>query len=320
MSVAFTTTLQQMTRILLYLLAGFALNRLKLLPKGAGTGISKLATQLFLPALLLHSNMTEFNPADVGAYSQLVAMGGLLWALLTLPSFFIAKKLSGGRHPERGVYLYGLSFPNTGAVGMPLALALLGSAGLFQFNLFTLLFCIMTYAWGVGLFMDAGQKEKGNPVKTFLIKMFNPVFISMMIGLFLGAIGAKHWIPQLIIDFTGELGSFFAPVSLLMSGYTIADYPLGEVFSRPKSYLFTLLRLIVYPLVGLAAAHLLGADQFTAMLAVLAFAGPSGMNVVVFPASYGQDCRTGASNVLLSNLGSILTVPLLYALVQQFFI
>ena len=53
--------------------------------------------------------------------------------------------------------------------------------------------------------------------------------------------------------------------------------------------------------------------------AVLAIAGPSGMNVVVFPASYGQDCETGASIVMISSLGSILTVPVLYALVQNFF-
>jgi len=56
-----------------------------------------------------------------------------------------------------------------------------------------------------------------------------------------------------------------------------------------------------------------------ATMAVIAFSGPSGMNVVVFPASYGQNCETGASIVMVSSLGSILTVPLMYALVQQFF-
>ena len=41
--------------------------------------------------------------------------------------------------------------------------------------------------------------------------------------------------------------------------------------------------------------------------------------LVVFPASYGQDCKTGASIVLLSCAGSILTVPVLYAIVQVLF-
>jgi predicted permease len=111
----------------------------------------------------------------------------------------------------------------------------------------------------------------------------------------------------------------YAPLSLLLAGYTIADYPLSEMFHLPKSYLFTALRLLVYPLIAVLLVKLVGGDLFMATMAVIAFSGPSGMNVVVFPASYGQNCETGASIVMVSSLGSILTVPLLYALVQNFF-
>jgi len=161
--------------------------------------------------------------------------------------------------------------------------------------------------------------ERKNPIKRFFVHLFNPVFVSVMIGLFLGAVGAKNWMPRQITDFMGDLGSCFVPISLLLTGYTIADYPLSEVFNRPKSYVFTLLRLVIIPLLVLVMAWFMGLSQFMATLIVLVFAGPSGMNVVVFPASYGQDCKTGASIVLLSSLGSIITVPILYALVQYFF-
>ena len=72
---AFLATFVQMIRIMLFLVVGFCLNRLRVLPKGAGTGISKLATMVFLPAMLIHSNMTEFNLADVGSYGELVLLG-----------------------------------------------------------------------------------------------------------------------------------------------------------------------------------------------------------------------------------------------------
>ena len=316
MLTAFLTTLEQMARIMLSLVLGFGLNRLHILPKGAGAGISRLSTMIFLPAMLIYNNMTEFQLADVGAYSRLVLTGCLLWTIVTVISMPVAKKLSGGDPLERGVYLYGLSFSNTGAVGTPLVLALLGTAGLFQFNLFLLMFSIMTYAWGVNLFLDM---ERKNSVKRFFVHMLNPVFISMMIGLLLGALDATVWMPALVTDFIGDLGTCFVPVSLLLSGYTIADYPLREMFHLPKSYIFTLLRLVVYPLLALLLVKLLGGSLLMATLAVFAFAGPSGMNVVVFPASYGRDCRTGASIVLLSSVCSIITVPLLYALVQMLF-
>ena len=316
MLTAFLTTLGEMTRILLFLVVGFGLNRLHILPKGAGAGISRMITMVFLPAMLIYNNMTEFNLADVASYSQLVLVGALMWTIVTLISLPIAKKLSGGDMLERGVYLYGLSFSNTGAVGTPLALALLGTAGLFRFNLFLMSFSVMTYAWGVNLFLEV---ERKNSLKRFLVHLLNPVFVSMLIGLVLGARGARNWMPSLLVNFVGDLGSCFVPVSLLLTGYTIADYPMGEMFNRPKSYLFALLRLLIYPLLVLVLAKLMGLSLIVATLAVLAFAGPSGMNVVVFPASYGQDCRTGASIVLLSSVSAVITVPILYALVQVLF-
>ena len=316
MLTAFLTTLSQMARILLFLIIGFGLNRLHILPKGAGSGVSRLVTKIFLPAMLIHNNMTEFNLADVSSYGKLVLLGTFLWIVITAISLPISKKLSDGTHLERGVYLYGLSFSNTGAVGTPLALALLGSAGLFQFNLFLLAFSIMTYAWGVNLFLEV---ERKNSLKRFLIQLFNPVFVSMIIGLTLGALGAGKWMPPLITNVFHDLGSCFVPVSLLMTGYTIADYPIGSLFNRPRSYIFTLLRLVIFPLLALMIAKFMDVPQFTAILVVLAFAGPSGMNVVVFPASYGRDCRTGASIVMLSSLGAVLTVPILYALLQLLF-
>ena len=159
MLTAFFTTLMEMARILLFLVVGFGLNRLHILPKGAGAGISRLDTILLLPAMLIYNNMTEFSLADVGTYSQLVLTGALMWVVVTAISIPVAKKLAAGNSLDRGVYLYGLCFPNTSAIGTPLALAILGTTGLFRYNLFILIFVIMTYAWGMGLFLPMERKS-----------------------------------------------------------------------------------------------------------------------------------------------------------------
>lgn len=316
MLLAFSTTLIEMLRIFALLLIGYAANKLHILPKDAGAAVSRLVTMLFLPALLLHTNMTEFDLAQVANYSQMVLIGVVLWFIVAFLSAPVAKLFASKNPRERGIYLYGLTLPNTGAVGTPLALALLGTTGLYHFTLFILINHITCYAWGVNLFLET---ERKNSFKRFLINMLNPVFISMMIGLTLGACGARNWMPQLIIDITADLSSCYVPVSLLMTGYTIADYPLGEVFGNLRSYVFTALRLVVIPVFALAVAWVFGVSREIATLIVLTYAGPCGMNVVVFPASYRQDCKTGVSMVLLSSLGAIITVPILYAVVQQLF-
>ena len=305
-----------MGRILLFLVVGFGLNRLHILPEGAGKGTSRLVTTVLLPALLIYSNMIEFNLANVLDYGRLVLLGFLFWIVLMVVALPASRKLAKGDVLDRGVYLYGLSFSNTGAVGTPLALALFGTAGLFQLNLFMLSMVIATYAWGIGLFLGSDQK---NPVKRFIQNLINPVFVSTVLGLTLGAIGAKNWMPGLAMNFLSDMGDCYIPVSLISAGYAIADYPLNEVFNRPRSYVFTTLRLIVIPAIAVGLAALAGLNVFEATLVVLAFAGPSGMNVVVFPASLGRDCKSGASIVLISSLGSILSVPLIYSLVQMLF-
>ncbi len=310
---SFLITLEQMLRILLFLAIGFALNRLKILPKGSGVGISRLVTNLFLPALLLHSNMTEFNPADVGQYGMLVLLGGLFWAVPTLFAMPLAKGLSKGDSLNYGIYEYSLSFPNTGAVAMPLIQVFMGNPGVFQYNLFALPMVIMTYAWGVELFLDM---ERKNPVKRFFTHMLNPVFISLAVGLTLGALGARNWMPSLITGVVGDLRDCYVPASLISAGYMIAEYPLKDAFRQPKSYWIIALRLLIVPLLGLGAIWLFGCSELVATLALLVLASPCGMNVVIFPAAYGKDCTTGVSLVLPSIIGAILTVPVLYALLQ----
>lgn len=316
MLTAFLTSLEQMTRILMFLVAGFLLNRLHILAKNVVAGISRLVTVLFLPALMLYSNMTEFNLKDVASYGRIVLLGAFFWGLITLLSYPVARKMSGGNVEEQSVYLYGLSFPNTGAVGLPLMLAFFGTAGLFRFNLFLLVITTMTYAWGVGLFMD---KEKKRSLRQFFAHMINPVFIAIVIGFILGALGAKNWMPEMVSGFASDLADCYVPISLLSVGYSIAEYPLGEIVKAPKGYLFTTLRLVVIPVFALVLAWLMGLSQAMATMIVLAFASPCGMNAVVYPAAYGRDCKVGTNIVVLSSLGSILTVPLLYALTQYFF-
>lgn len=310
---SFLITLEQMVRLLLFLAIGFTLNRLNVLPKGSGLGISRLVTNLLLPALCLFSNMTEFNPADVGKYGLLVLQGGIVWGIPTLLGIPLAKKLGKGDSLKYGIYEYALSFPNTGAVAIPLVQAFMGETGLFYYGLFALPMMIMTYVWGVELFMDM---ERNNPVKRFFTHLLNPVFIGLVAGLGLGALGARNWMPSVVTETVRDLRDCYVPLSLLLTGYMVAEHPLKNAFCHPKSYLLVALRLVVIPLLGIGAVLLFGCSDLVATLALLVLACPCGMNVVIFPAAYGKDCTTGVSLVLPSLLGAIVTVPLLYALLQ----
>ena len=66
MLTAFFTTLMEMARISLFLVVGFGLNRLHILPKGAGAGISRLDTMLTVIETLENTRKAAgiFFPGD----------------------------------------------------------------------------------------------------------------------------------------------------------------------------------------------------------------------------------------------------------------
>lgn len=136
----------------------------------------------------------------------------------------------------------------------------------------------------------------------------------------LGAVGAKNFLPQVAIGFLGDLRNCYAPISLLLIGYMIAEYPIGSVFRQAKSYLVVALRLFIIPLSVLLVAWFLKQPKDMATLMLLTLASPCGMNVVLFPAAYGKDCSTGVSLVLPSSLGALITVPILCALLQLLYV
>ena len=308
---SFLTVFEQMFRILILLAVGFAFNKLHLIPREAERVLSRLVTLLFLPAIVLHTNLVECRVDSLAQYSELVLYGALLCFLSIGLAYAFSGQFARGDSYLKGVFRYALTFPNTGAVGTPLVLAMFGTAGLFRYNLFLFVNTILTYSWGI---MQLQPSHKREGVASALRKTLNPTFLAMVLGLVLGVLGAKTWLPSVVIDTVGSLGGCYTTVSLLLTGYVVGDYSVSQALGSRRVYVYTAVRLLVIPGVFLLLLRVLNAPAEACVMAALTYACPCGMNTVVFPASYGEDCRTGVSMVLISSLCSIITAPLIYAL------
>ncbi len=313
---AFTLTLNQMLQILILLTLGFGMNKSRLVSREMGNVFSKFLTMLFIPSMTLYSNMMECKLTSLASNLPLVFYGTAFYLIGLFLSYPLAKCLSPNDLYMRGVYRYAMAMPNTAAVAVPILLSLYGMSGVFQFGLFAIAGSILTYSWGIAQMQPSHGKTSW---RTNLAKCININTVAMIVGMILGLLGAPNWMPTFISDTVYDLSQCYIPVALLLAGFSIADYPLAEVFHNKKIYLYCLLRLLVFPTIFLLFLYIIKAPLIIATLTALTFASPCGMNVVVFPAAYKEDCQTGASMVLLSSLGSILTVPIIYVLTQMLF-
>ena len=77
--------------------------------------------------------------------------------------------------------------------------------------------------------------------------------------------------------------------------------------------------LIFLAVVILIVLIVCGADKYILSLALFAYATPLGLNTVVFPAAYGVDTKTGASMAMISQVLCVITIPLMYGLLQMIY-
>ena len=81
-----------------------------------------------------------------------------------------------------------------------------------------------------------------------------------------------------------------------------------------KVYAASFLRLICLPALGVLVMKMLGADQMTQVLTLIAVGTPLGLSTVVYPSAYGGDPKPGAAMALISHTLAVATIPLMYLL------
>lgn len=315
MQQVFTQTLVQMLRIAVLIAIGFGLSRGKILPQSFKAVIGKMITTVFLPMLTLYSFITNCTVERLTANASLLAFGTLAVVIWVGLAYLLAGPMAKRDPYYVGVMRYAISMPNTGAFASSLTLAFLGSEGYFFFSLFTFVQTVVCYSWGILQLMPTGADEKRAGLWK---KILNPNFIAMLIGAALGLTGANDWMPVIVLENVQAFGNCYVLMSLLLVGFSVADFSMREMLPDAMTFFFIGFRMLLLPAGMLLLFRALGAPYYACYFAAVCSACPCGMNAVVYPVAYGQDCRRGAALVLFTSLCSVGTIPLIYAFMTRF--
>ncbi len=310
---SFTITLVQMLRLFALIALGFLFNKARVVPKATEEVLSKLTVVLFAPMLTLYTFIMQCTVENLSQNFSYVLYGGALLIFGTLISYPLCRIFTDDSY-QRGIYRYAIAMPNTGAFCTPLVLAFFGVPGNFLKSLFLFTQTVLTYTWGT---MQMQPQSRRVNFVGYLIKFIEPNFIALVCGIVLGLCNGAQWIPQIVLDNISFFGDCYVPFSLIVVGYCVADFPFEDIMPRFKTVLFTVIRMLVFPVSYMFIMILVKAPAMAVILTALSFSSPCGMNTVVFPVAYGQDCREGASLVVFTSLLAVPLIPLLYAVATR---
>nr|WP_207189958.1 AEC family transporter [Ramlibacter ginsenosidimutans] len=306
-------------------LAGYLAARRRMLPFEAISGLNTFVLFFALPCLLYRFG------ASTPIAQLLDPLALATWVVCALLVVAGTVKFSMNARIRWNDAAFGAlvaAFPNTGFMGVPLLVALLGARAAGPAILTILIDLVVTSSLCIGLSRLDGADEHGAAEaakKALKGVALNPMPWAILLG---GLASAAAWKPFApVMNTIGLLADAASPVALFTIGAVLARSQFvgsqTEHASLPARDFVpvSLVKLLVHPLLvwgvgmGVRAAGL-PLDPFTLHVMVLVAALPSASNVSLLAERFGADTGRIARIILLTTAAAFLTFSAAVALLE----
>lgn len=302
---SFNIIAEQTGILVFFMLVGYVLAKSRIVEcESASAALSKLEFYVFAPALTFKSFISNVTPDALFSKDSLLVLGCVTVIATYMMSKLIALLFSKKRY-ERGIISYAFTVPNYGYMGYALMLALFGEKMLFSMMVFAIPLSIFTYSEGYRILSE----QQGFSLR----KIVNPSIIAIILGSIAGLF--FHDGISFVNPIINPAAQCMAPVAMLLTGITVAEFNLKKTFLNARSYIIVVLKLLIIPVLMLYVLKMFNVNKVVITVIMMIYAMPVGMNTIIFPKLRNEDCRLGVSLVTISNILSIVTIPLILFLI-----
>ncbi|MCZ0718033.1 AEC family transporter [Aerococcus kribbianus] len=287
--------------LIMYLLIGYAFNRLGMISQSAFEDFNRALFAILLPInLFINIYQSDFSSAfspEVLTYILLFALLGFITLAVIIPVFIKDNR-------KRGVMLQGAIRSNAILFGLPLGTALLGEH---RMGMVSIVIATIVPLWNilsvVALSIYTDEKIS---IKKLLQKIVtNPMVIATLLGIFSLLIGLV--LPTFIEATMTNINRMVSPLALMVMGGT---FQVRSVRFRDIPLVFTVVsKLMLVPAFALLGGVLLGFRGEAIIAVLIAMAGPTAVS------SYPQAVAAGGDGNLANQIVVFTTILSMFSLV-----
>jgi malonate transporter len=286
--------------------------------------ISGAAFYIFVPALLFRTTAR----IDFAHLDTRILVAFFVPTLATIAAVYLVLRVrtphEPGRAAEPSVRAITASFGNTVQVGIPLAAALFGEAGLaLHITIVSLHSLTLLTALTALVELDlAREQRRTDPGGGHIVRMLattvkntviHPVILPVLAGLAWNATGLA--LPGVVDEILATLGSAVVPLCLVLIGVSLAHYGVRGAMRAAVG--LSLLKLVLMPILVLAFARgVIGLAGVPLAIVVMMAALPVGSNALIFAQRYRTLQAETSTSIVVSTLGFVATAPLWLALLH----
>lgn len=331
--VDFSGIIVTLIKLFALIVIGFVMSRKGILDSNVNKGMTSLLVNVTNPCLMLGSLASAGNiPQDT--VLKVVIFGFAAYLLLPLVSYLIVR-LARFPKDRRGVMQMLLVFSNTGFMAVPVMQALYGDVSVFYVNIMNIPFNFLCYTYGVYITAKDARlmaaSQTGNegpgpsdqpsasdkaPVLNWKV-LLTPGLVSSLLALILYFCHIS--LPRPVSETFQYIGDITPPLSMLLIGSILGEFPLKCLVENPKVNVFLTLKMLIFPVVFMLAARMVFDDPMIIGITTLTFAMPCASMDIMLTKQYGGQTRIASAGVFYSTVLSLFTIPLVYLTLFRFF-
>jgi predicted permease len=286
------------------IVVGYIARKLKLVDEASSKLMSDLIIRVGQPFMIISAVLgmpySASNLREGGLILLVALIVHAVAAVLALVATFRVKDTA-----ERRLTEFAAMFANCGFMGFPLLRAVFGDVGLFWASFFVIVFNLVCWTYGQYILSRADSRVKIKPLNIFV----NYGTVPCVLGLLLYVLRVGDTLSPKVFEAMDYLGSICTPLSMLVVGGLLATVPIKRLFTEPKIYLLSFVKLVALPFVCGALLAAVGFSKEMAMFGAIMAALPTAANTAIFAESYNIKPSYAAHTVGVTTLFSVITIP-----------
>ena len=296
---------KQIILMFLLMLTGFVFYKKQIIKDQTSKDLGQILLKLVIPVVIINNFCIERTPEKTQDLIISAALSLVALVLAMAVSYIVFRR-------KDTVANFSSSFSNCGFIGIPLVSATLGSQAVFYIS--TMVALINTLQPTYGAWVMSGDKS----VISFRKVATHPVVLAVIAGIIIYF--TQIPVPTVARSFMTTISGLNTPLAMLISGVYLAQSDLIAMFKKPNTYVVSLFRLVIIPVLTFVAFKLIpfGSTELKVALLITA-ACPVGSNVAIFAQMYDQDYKSAVEQVCLTTIFCLITIPLLISICTGLF-
>ena len=254
------------------------------------------------PIVVFRGYLVPFNDLNT---SRLI-ISSVVSLLLLLMIIGIAAII----YRKDGLSIFASIFTNSGFMGIPLVIALFSQEAVFILSPF--LSWLFFIQWTLGIVVVTGDVKSMSFKKVIL----NPVILATIFGVIVYFL--QIHVPVVVNEFLIRIGAMLMPLAMIVLGSTFVNISFKKMLRDSRVWVMVLVRLFVLPLFVVLALTFIAKDyELVAYTLLVAMSAPIGANVAILAQQYDRDTQLAASQIMMTTLFSIISMPLMVWIAQM---